>query len=189
MSQYFLDTNYDGQKYSTEALDFKEFEACVFSNCDFSACSFTAVTFIDCTFNNCIFNGTKINHVAFRTVFFNDCQIKDVNFSMCDKLIFEVHFKNCLLDFSKFYALKIKGTTFTNCSLIAVDFMQTDLTSVLFANCDLYRAEFDHAIANKTDFNSSRNYSIDPKKTKLKKAVFSLEELKGLLYTHGIIVE
>ncbi len=67
--------------------------------------------------------------------------------------------------------------------------MQTDLTAVFFNNCDLYRAEFDHANANKADFKTSRNYTIDPKKTKLKKAVFSLAELKGLLFSHNIIVE
>jgi uncharacterized protein YjbI with pentapeptide repeats len=84
--------------------------------------------------------------------------------------------------------MKIKGTSFTNCSLIAVDFMATDLTEVLFENCDLYRSEFAKAIANKADFKTSYNYTIDPTKTKIKKAVFSLEGLKGLLYKHDIIV-
>jgi hypothetical protein len=39
---------------------------------------------------------------------------------------FEVHFKECILDFSKFYTLKMKGTTFTDSSLVAVDFMSTN---------------------------------------------------------------
>jgi uncharacterized protein YjbI with pentapeptide repeats len=56
---------------------------------------------------------------------------------------FEVHFKECILDFSKFYTLKMKGTTFTDSSLVAVDFMSTNLTAVLFSNCDLYRSEFE----------------------------------------------
>jgi hypothetical protein len=47
----------------------------------------------------------------------------EVNFAMCDKFIFEVHFKGVVLDFSKFYTLKMKGTTFTDSSLVAVDFM------------------------------------------------------------------
>lgn len=83
----------------------------------------------------------------------------------------------------------MKGTTFTNSSLIAVDFMTADLTGVQFNNCDLYRSEFEKAIANKVDFRSSYNYTIDPSKTKLKKAQFALEGLKGLLYKHDIIVE
>ena len=83
----------------------------------------------------------------------------------------------------------MKGTTFTNSSLVAVDFMAADLTGVQFNNCDLYRSEFEKAIANKVDFRTSYNYTIDPSKTKLKKAQFSLEGLKGLLYKHDIIVD
>ncbi len=188
MPEYFLDIEYNNLTYGVDEVNFKEFECCTFNNCTFSDCNFMDVTFIDCVFNDCIFNEAKINYVAFRTTFFNRCEIKDVNFAMCDKLIFEIHFNDCVLDFSKFYTLKIKGTTFTNCSLVAVDFMATDLTSVLFANCDLYRSEFNKAIANKADFKTSYNYTIDPSKTKLKKAVFSLQEVKGLLFKHDLIV-
>jgi uncharacterized protein YjbI with pentapeptide repeats len=115
--------------------------------------------------------------------------MEEVNFAMCDKLIFEVHFKECVLDFSKFYTLKIKGTTFIDCSLVAVDFMNTDLTEVAFDNCDLYRSEFAKAIANKSNFKKSYNYTIDPTKTKLKKAIFSLNEVKGLLFKHELVIK
>lgn len=189
MTDYFLDIEYNAIVYDEKEVNLKEFECCTFNNCDFSQCVFVAVTFIDCTFNDCIFSGAKINYVAFRTVFFNRCKISDVNFAMCDKLIFEIHFKECILDFSKFYTLKIKGTTFIDCSIIAVDFMSTDLTEVVFDNCDLYRSEFAKAIANKANFKTSYNYTIDPSKTKIKKAVFSLNELKGLLYKHDVIVK
>lgn len=189
MPEYLLDLTYEKITYDTEAVNFKEFEGCTFTDCNFSDCNFIAVTFIDCVFNDCIFNNAKINHVAFRTATFNRCEIKDVNFAMCDKLIFEIAFNDCILDFSKFYTLKIKGTVFTNCSLIAVDFMATDLTEVIFENCDLYRSEFGKAIANKANFKTSYNYTINPKTTKLKKAVFGLEGIKGLLYKHDIIVK
>lgn len=67
--------------------------------------------------------------------------------------------------------------------------MATDLTAAQFNHCDLYRAEFEKANASKVDFSTSRNYTIDPSKTKLKKAVFALEGVKGLLDKHGIVVE
>ncbi|WP_026705417.1 pentapeptide repeat-containing protein [Flavobacterium soli] len=189
MPKYELEQTYTKITYTKDTIDHTDFEGCVFEHCDFTACTFVGVTFIDCTFNNCNFNSAKINYVAFRTVYFNKCKIKDVNFAMCDKLIFEIHFKDCILDFSKFYTLKIKGTTFTNCSMIALDFMATDLTEVLFDRCDLYRSEFAKAIANKADFSTSYNYTIDPEKTKIKKAVFSIDGLKGLLSKHDIIVQ
>lgn len=188
-SEYIAEKEFNTITYKKEGANFKEFEGCTFNNCDFTQCVFLAVTFIDCVFNDCNFNASKINYAAFRTVYFNNCQIQDVNFAMCDKLIFEIHFNNCNLDFSKFYTLKIKGTTFTNCSIVAVDFMSTDLTDVLFDNCDLYRSEFEKAIANKCDFRTSYNYTIDPSKTKIKKAIFSRKDLKGLLFRHDIIVQ
>ncbi|MGM8363468.1 pentapeptide repeat-containing protein [Flavobacterium sp. ARAG 55.4] len=189
MTEYFFDQHYNDIRYGQETLNLKEFESCTFTNCVFSDCNLMGVTFIDCQFNDCIFDHAKINHTAFRTVFFNDCQIKEVNFAMSDKLIFEMHFDHCSLDFSKFYALKLKGISFNNSSLIAVDFMATDLTGAQFYKCDLYRSEFDKANASKVDFRTSCNYTIDPTKTKLKKAQFALEGVKGLLYKHGIVVE
>lgn len=189
MVAYNLDKRYDNQIYREEEINFKEFESCTFTNCNFSNCNFIAVIFIDCHFNQCNFNGTKINHTALRTVQFNSCQIKEVNFAMCDKFIFEVHFKKSTLDFSKFYALKMKGTMFIDCSLVAVDFMATDVTNVLYDNCDLYRAEFDKAIAINANFITSTNYSIDPSRTKIKKAQFSKAGLKGLLTKYDITVE
>jgi uncharacterized protein YjbI with pentapeptide repeats len=189
MPEYFLDIEYNNITYGEQEVNLKEFECCTFNNCDFSECLFVAVTFIDCTFNDCLFSGAKINYVAFRTVFFNHCKMEDVNFAMCDKLIFEIHFNDCVLDFSKFYTLKMKGTSFIDCSIIAVDFMGTDLTEVIFDNCDLYRSEFAKAIANKTNFKTSYNYTIDPTKTKIKKAVFSLDGLKGLLAKHDLVIQ
>jgi uncharacterized protein YjbI with pentapeptide repeats len=188
-SEYLYENQYHNETYAVDGINYKEFECCKFTDCDFSNCAFQTVTFIDCVFENCNFSGAKINFVAFRTATFNNCKIEDVNFAMCDKLIFEIAFNDCVLDFSKFYALKIKGTNFKNCRLIAVDFMATDLTGVIFDNCDLYRSEFDQAIANKTNFKTSINYTIDPTKTKLKKAVFSLENVKGLLFKHDILAQ
>ena len=189
MTQYFLDIEYDNIIYGEQDVNLKEFECCTFNNCDFSQCNFIGVVFIDCSFSDCIFSGAKINHVALRSVFFNRCKMEDVNFSMCDKLIFEVHFEECVLDFSKFYTLKIKGTTFVDCSIIAVDFMSTNLTEVVFDNCDLYRSEFAKANASKANFKTSYNYTIDPTKTKINKAVFSLADVKGLLYKHDLDIK
>jgi uncharacterized protein YjbI with pentapeptide repeats len=108
---------------------------------------------------------------------------------MTDQVIFEFHFKDCLLDYAQFYALKMKKMQFINCSMIAVDFMASDLTEVLFDNCNLRRAVFIDTILNKADFSTSYDYTIDPEKNKLKKAVFSTEGLKGLLEKYDIVVK
>ena len=105
---------------------------------------------------------------------------------MCDRLLFEVTFDHCRLDFSKFYTLPLHAAQFTNCSLLAVDFMKANLQGVLFDNCDLHRAEFEGAQAQKANFYSSENYSINPAKTNLTKAIFSAEKLGGLVVHHQL---
>lgn len=188
MSDYFLDITQTNRTFNGADLNFKEFENCTFLNCNFSDCIFKDTTFIECTFTACVFDAAKIGHSALRTVTFSNCSIREVNFAMVSQFIFEVHFENCVLDFSKFYALKMKGTSFRNSSLIAVDFMSADLTEVTFENCDLYKSEFDLANASRANFKTSYNYTINPKKTKIKKAVFSHEGIKGLLAQHDILV-
>ncbi|AWI25992.1 pentapeptide repeat-containing protein [Flavobacterium pallidum] len=186
--QYVFETEFNNIKYEKNTADFTDFERCTFNDCDFSASAFVGVTFIDCVFQRCNFDTAKINYVSLRTAHFYQCSFREVNFAMCDKLIFDIRFADCILDFAKFYTLRLKGTTFSGCSLIAVDFMAADVTSCAFPDCNLYRAEFDKAIANKCDFSLSKNFTIDPSRTKLRKAVFSKHGLKGLLAKHEIIV-
>lgn len=186
---YILDKQFENQTFDDTNTKYVDFENCTFYNCDFTNCTFQSVTFIDCNFVECNFQSTKINYVSLRGVFFNKCNLTSVNFAMTDQVIFEFHFKDCLLDYSQFYALKLKKMRFINCSMIAVDFMESDLTEVLFDNCNLRRAVFIDTIANKADFSTSYDYVIDPEKNKLKKAVFSQEGLKGLLQKYDLVVK
>jgi uncharacterized protein YjbI with pentapeptide repeats len=94
-----------------------------------------------------------------------------------------------LLDYAKFYALKLKKMTFLNCSLVSADFMKSNLTEALFDNCNLRLTVFSETIANKADFSTSYNYTIDPEKNKIKKAKFSLDGLVGLLAKYDIVVK
>src|SRR5690606_35715539 len=144
-------------------------------------CDYLAVAFIDCIFINCNFTEARINYVSLRDVVFTGCNFTGVDFAMVDTLLFKFEFKDCILDYAKFYTLKMRGTLFTDCSLIAVDFMNADITDAVFDNCDFHKSVFIDTIANKADFTTSYNFTIDPEKNKLKKAKFSQAGLKGLL--------
>jgi len=188
-TDYILDQEFRNEILDDNNTKYKDFENCNFYNCDFRNCTFKTITFIDCNFFDCNFQDTKINYVSLRGVFFNKCNFTNVNFAMTDQVIYEFHFTDCLLDYAKFYALKLKKMNFINCSMIAADFMSSDLTEVLFDNCNLRRAVFIDTIANKADFSTSYDYSFDPEKNKIKKAVFSMEGLKGLLEKYDIVVK
>lgn len=188
-TDYLLDQEFRNEIFNDNNTKYKDFENCTFYNCDFRNCTFKTITFIDCNFFDCNFQDTKINYVSLRGVFFNKCNFTNVNFAMTDQVIYEFHFTDCLLDYAKFYALKLKKMKFINCSMIAADFMSSDLTEVLFDNCNLRRAVFIDTIANKADFSTSYDYAFDPEKNKIKKAIFSMEGLKGLLEKYDIVVK
>lgn len=188
-SDYIADQEFRDEVFNDVNTKFKEFENCTLYNVDFTDCTFQTVTFVDCNFFDCNFKDTKINYVSLRGVWFTKCNFTNVNFAMTDQVIFEFHFKDCLLDYAKFYALKMKKMQFINCSMIAVDFMASDLTEVLFDNCNLRRAVFIDTIANKADFSTSYDYTFDPEKNKIKKAIFSADGLKGLLEKYDIVVK
>ncbi len=185
---YILDQNFKKRVFLWDDLMYKEFERCTFTGCDFSACDFLSVSFIDCHFNSCNFADAKINYVGFRDAEFFDCNFSGVNFSMVDKLFFGVRFTECILDYAKFYTLKLKGTQFSYCSIVAADFMESDLTETTFDSCNLHKTVFFNTIANKADFSTSYNFSIDPEKNKLKKARFSRSNVHGLLDKYELVI-
>ena len=188
-SDYILDEKFEDTFFLEADIKYKEYENCTFHNCDFTDCTFQTVSFIDCNFFDCNFNDTKINYVSLRGVQFTGCNFTNVNFAMTDQVIYEFHFKDCQLDYAKFYALKLKKMQFINCSMVSVDFMGSDLTEAVFDNCNLRRAVFIDTIAYKTDFSTSYDYTIDPEKNKLKKAVFSTDGLKGLLEKYNLVIK
>lgn len=188
-ANYIIEKKYSNTTFQDKDIIYKDFEKCSFVNCNFTKADFQGVAFTDCTFLNCNFAYARINYVAFRDALFTVCDFTNVNFAMVDPLLFSVEFKDCILDYAKFYKLKIKGTIFSNCSLTAVDFMNTDLTEAVFDNCNLHQSVFIDAIANKADFTTSYNFIIDPERNKLKKARFSLDGLKGLLEKYDIVIE
>lgn len=189
MTDYISGQRFSGILYGRDDLNLKEFEDCTFTDCDFSACNCIGLTFVECRFVDCRLDGAQLNHTAYRTVHFEGCSIREVNFAMSDKLIFEVHFADCILDLSKFYGLRMHAATFTRCSLIAVDFMACDLKGVLFDDCDLYRAEFDKADAQTADFVTARHYTVNPERTKVRKALFSRDGLSGLVTGFSVKVD
>ena len=73
--------------------------------------------------------------------------------------------------------------------MVAVDFMETDLTQAVFDHCNLRLAVFMNTNLSQADFLTSYDYVIDPEKNKIKKAIFSLEGVKGLLTKYDIRIK
>jgi uncharacterized protein YjbI with pentapeptide repeats len=97
-------------------------------------------------------------------------------------------FINCILDLSSFTSVKLPKVKFKDSELKEVDFSEADLSGCVFDHCNLDRAIFDRTNLTRANFSNAINYSLDPGKNMVKKAVFSLNGLPGLLGKYDIVI-
>ncbi len=180
---------FKGIDYSVERMRVGEYDACSFIDCNISDSDLSNINFIECSFDKCNLSNSKLKNTMLNDVKFANCKLLGLNFSEINDLLLTLDFKNCLLNFSSFYKLKLKVVGFTNCSLHDVDFSETVLTNAVFDNCDLSRAIFDHTVIEKADFRTSYNFTIDPEINRINKAKFSLAGIPGLLGKYDIEIE
>ena len=93
------------------------------------------------------------------------------------------------LDFSSFCRLKINNFQFVDCRILEVDFSEAKAKDSFFDNCDLSGALFNETNLENVNFKTSRNFSIDLDTNVLKGAVFSKENISGLLEKYKINIE
>ncbi len=104
---YIIDQQFSDITYSESDIKYKEYEDCIFRNSDFRGCNFEDVTFIDCKFIDCNFRGAELNQVSFRDVGFIKCDFTTVHFTMSHQILDKFYFRDSLLDYAKFYNLKL----------------------------------------------------------------------------------
>ena len=109
-----------------------------------------------------------------------------LHFEHCNEFGLSFSFDNCNLKHSSFFKAKLKKTSFKNSILHEADFTDCDLSGSVFDICDFTRATFEKTILEKADFRTSYNFSIDPEKNRIKKAMFSMSGAAGLLHKYDI---
>jgi uncharacterized protein YjbI with pentapeptide repeats len=165
------------------------FEDCTFLNCDFTETDFSTCDFAKCTFDSCNFSMVKFPVIGLDEIQFHQCKMIGVDFSYTKDFLFAVSFSNCVLDYAAFMKKKNRKSCFNNCSLKGADFSEADFTSAVFERCDFTAAVFMRTILVGANFVSAYNFTIDPEKNQLRKALFSPEGLVGLLQNYGIVVQ
>ena len=68
-------------------------------------------------------------------------------------------------------------------------FDNADIKNSIFEHCNLERASFAGTNLEKVDFSTAFNFSINPAACKLKKTVFSEDNLRGLVDHLNIIIK
>lgn len=172
----------------TDSLIKGDYENCVFNSCNLANNDLSEYKFTNCTFHSCNLSLAKLLRTAFRDVQFKDCKMLGLRFDTCHEFGLSFMFDGCQINQSSFYKLKIKHSVFKNSQLQETDFAEADLSNSTFDHCDLNQAIFDHTILEKVDFSSSYNYRINPEMNRIKKAVFSIHGISGLLDHYDIVI-
>lgn len=130
----------------------------------------------------------KLNNTQLNDVKFENCKLMGVDFSRCPGFLFEVNFTDCILDFCSFEKLKMANTTFRKCSMKGVDLAGTQLPNSLFHQVNLEEATFANTNLKEANLSTAYNFTISPTQNNLKKAIFSENNLSGLLREFSITI-
>lgn len=186
---FFDSLSFEKRVLSVNPIEKGEYENCVFKDCDFAEADFRDYKFIDCKFIDSNLSLVKLNNTALREVRFVSCKMLGLRFDSCNEFNLSVHFENCVLNHSSFYAKKLRKTHFIKCNLQDVDFTSADLSESILEGSDLLNAHFENTVLEKVDFRGAFNYVLDPDNNKVKKAIFDLQGIPGLLEKYKIVVK
>src|SRR5690606_15544328 len=186
---YIENQEFRGIDFRHKILVDGEYEGCYFIDCIFSGKDLTGAGFAECEFENCDLSNAFGKNISMRDVIFRNCKILGFRFDQCNPFLLSFSFEDCILNFTSFYRLKIKGTKFVNCKLQNEDFTESDLSLSVFNKCELTGSVFQNSDLNSVNFENSYNFEIDPEINKLKGAVFSKNSLAGLLTKHQLRIK
>ena len=187
--EIYDDKVFEKEVYTRLNINGKEFQSCRFIKCDLSNSDLSKNRFFDCVFEGCNLSLVKLSGSSLNSVVFRQCKITGVNFNECDDFLFSVQFEHCVLDYASFFGKKMPKTKFIKTSLKEANFDQTNLQGSLFDETDLAGAVFNKTNLANVSFSTAFNFNIDPELNNIKKAIFSLDGLLGLLVKHNIIVK
>jgi fluoroquinolone resistance protein len=109
MQEFICDQDFVDIDYSVVKLHKGTFDNVVFKNCLFNRLALNQFVFIDCSFIECDLSLISVKEATFRNVTFSRCKVIGVQFFHCNNIGLDLHFSECLLDHSSFYAKTMKG--------------------------------------------------------------------------------
>ncbi|NVJ53840.1 MAG: pentapeptide repeat-containing protein [Campylobacteraceae bacterium] len=167
-------------EYKSEKMYKIYFDNCTFIKCDFSKAFIDSCKFTECTFINCDLSLSILKSSTFNDVTFKNSKLIGVSWSSCDEP-FDVSFDSCNISQNSFHLLDLRKMVFKNSLIKDTGFEECNLDRATFDNCDLELSSFISNSLIKANFETSKNYFIDPKSNDLKDASFSLPEALSFL--------
>jgi uncharacterized protein YjbI with pentapeptide repeats len=117
---------------------------------------------------------------------FVGCKLSGVRFDQCHPLGLLFSLSHCLVYHANFYNVTLKNTCFQNTAFTGADFTQANFSGTKFLDCQLDQVVFDATNLEKANLSSATGFNIDPERNRLKGAIFSRQEIEGLLSKYGV---
>ena len=167
-------------EYKDKNLDAIYFDNCTFIKCDFSKAVFYNCKFTECTFINCDLSLSILKSSTFNDVTFKTSKLLGISWSSCQEP-FDVCFDSSNISQNSFHMLDLRQMKFINSLIKDTGFEECNLERALFDNCNLEQTVFIKNNLKKANFETSKNYLIDPNQNDIQKAQFSLPEALSFL--------
>lgn len=181
---------FTNQKFqSLTALTPGEYENCTFIDCQLPGADLSGFVLDHCQWIYCDLSMAIIKGTSIRENFFDGCKLLGIHFEDANPFSISFHFKVCILNYASFFQMKIPGTKFEGCQMAEVNLEEADLRRSGFRECHLLNASFDYARLEEADFRTAYDFRINPVRCKLQGALFSRNNLEGLLNQFGIRME
>lgn len=177
------------QDFSKNGWVAGEYEDCTFVGCNLERVDWSGSRFLNCTFQDCNASLVTLHRTAFQEVVFENCKLLGLRMEHVNPIGLAFSFRNCTLDHTSWYQMRLKKTRFDGSSLVEADFTEADLTEAVFSDTNLTRATFDSTILERADLRTARGFSMEPQRNKLSGARFTLSGLPGLLDAHQLRIE
>ncbi|MFC1522013.1 pentapeptide repeat-containing protein [Elusimicrobiota bacterium] len=171
---------FSGLDLSEHKVSDAEFEGCAFKKCTLTKASLGGCRFIDCSFEDCDLSLVKMRKARLRNVGFRDSKLIGINWAELD-CAYSMKFEKCLLNYSIFSGLDLRGIQMLECSIHEADFSDCNISNAVFTHTDFLGTRFSNTNLKLADFSKATRYRINPLNNKIGKAKFSLPEAVGLL--------
>lgn len=178
---YTEEKHFNKFDFSVNPLKKGEFERCVFEDCRFGSQDLSGFVFIDCSFKQCDLSNCALKQTGMRGVDFYACKMIGLHFEDCSPGLLRVSFKQCQLQLSSFYGMKLKSTCFEACRLDECQLVNCDLRQANFTATNLLQTHFDNCQLDEADFRGAINLELEPDNNRLQGAHFEIHQLPHLL--------
>ncbi|MBN2651331.1 MAG: pentapeptide repeat-containing protein [Spirochaetales bacterium] len=185
----FCDLLVENQDFSDTALREKEFENCQFVSCNFSGADLSSSIFENCVFTECKISNPLIKQSRIIDCKFVSSKLSGITFFHCNQISFDLEFLESSLLLCNFTDAKMKKSKFVKCQINECYFQNTLLAEVDFSGSVFGGSLFSKCDLQKAKFAGSSGFAIDPRDNNVRKAVFDLPGVLGLLGSFDILLK